>query len=123
MKRTFLFLAALLLLFGASFTYGNTDDKEKIPASEAASAKTILTGKVVDSETSEPLTGVALEIINTQTVIYTDFDGGFIINNLTPGYYTIVVRYISYQDHLIENIYLEQGTNILSLIKLPIKKF
>jgi hypothetical protein len=78
----------------------------------------VVKGNVIDSETSECLAGVALEIVGKEQVVYTDFDGNFIIRDIEPGYYNIIVRYVSYQGHLIENVYLQQGTNTIQPIKL-----
>jgi hypothetical protein len=120
MKKLFAIAAMILLSTGVILGFGTPDGhKDKgAPATEAIAEAVVLKGNVVDSQTLESLTGVALEIVGTKAVVYTDFDGNFTIEDLEPGYYNIIVRYVSYQGHLIENVYLNLGLNTLHQIKL-----
>lgn len=117
-----IFVALTLLFVGTSIVFaGNdlTDKKDKTGATKETKVEAAaLQGNVIDSQTNESLAGVAIEIEGANLVVYTDFDGNFIINELEPGYYNIVVRYVSYQGHLIERVYLQQGQNTLPSIKL-----
>jgi hypothetical protein len=94
------------ILLGTNTPDGHKD--KSAPAAEAKAQTVVLKGTVVDSQTLESLTGV----------VYTDFDGNFTISDLEPGYYNIIIRYVSYQGHLIENVYLNQGLNTLHQIQL-----
>lgn len=119
--KKFFAVACIMLSSAVVVLATQTPDGHKdkaAPAAEAKAEAVVLKGNVVDSQTLESLTGVALEIVGTKTVVYTDFDGNFTITDLEPGYYNIVVRYVSYQGHLLENVYLNQGLNTLHQIKL-----
>jgi outer membrane receptor protein involved in Fe transport len=56
-----------------------------------------IAGKVVDSETQEPLIGVNVIIEGTTLGAATGIDGTYIINNIEPGSYTLVFSSIGYQ--------------------------
>lgn len=118
MKKVSLILLAFALTTSIAVAGITPSDKEKTSPAETTASKVVVKGSVVDLQTKESLAGVALEIAGTKTVVYTDFDGNFEINNLEPGYYNIIVRIVSYQSHLIENVYLQQGNNTLQPIKL-----
>ncbi|WP_297088925.1 TonB-dependent receptor [uncultured Draconibacterium sp.] len=53
-------------------------------------------GTVTDSETSEALIGTTVLIKGTTQGTITDFDGNYLIPNVQPGNYTLVVSFISY---------------------------
>lgn len=55
-------------------------------------------GKVVD-ENGQPLTGVEVTIEGTNTKVYTDFDGNFVIQQNQVGSFTVVCTYISYKEN------------------------
>lgn len=53
-------------------------------------------GQVIDKDTGESLAGV---VISTGDVkVYSDFDGNFIIDNLTLGSHTLKCNMISYKE-------------------------
>lgn len=57
-----------------------------------------ITGKVMDSKTSEPLPGVKIYLKDkTEIGTLTDLNGNFYIKNLEPQNWTLVVNYIGYQ--------------------------
>ena len=117
MKKIFWIVSAMMIATTALMAENTPVEKDK-PAQNETAAQVVLKGNVVDSQTQESLAGVALEIEGTKLVVYTDFDGNFLIENLEPGYYTIVVRFVSYKPHLLEKVYLQPGTNNLQSIKL-----
>ena len=95
MKLLVAFLLVLILNEGA-LADGN---REK----NAAKSETIeLTGKITDSMTGEMLVGVEVKIKETNQKTYTDFDGNFKFEGVTPGHYKIVASYISYQSENLE---------------------
>jgi hypothetical protein len=76
---------------------------------EKASKLVNIKGKVVD--THETLTGVQVMVDNVPTTVYTDFDGNFIINNLTPGKHQLKFSLVAYENKVIE-INVEESQNI-----------
>ncbi|HCQ30094.1 MAG TPA: hypothetical protein DIU39_07400 [Flavobacteriales bacterium] len=60
------------------------------------------TGKVLSADNQE-LVGAKIEVIGTDYVFYTDFDGNFDFSQLPEGTYTLKISYVSYQDKVIEN--------------------
>lgn len=58
----------------------------------------IITGKVVDKTTKQPLIGVNLIVVSTTIGAASDIDGNFIIENLNPGTYSITASYIGYTE-------------------------
>jgi len=63
----------------------------------------IIRGNVIDGENGEPLIGVTVLVVGTQTGSATDLDGAFQIN-LAPGTYTLQVSFISYETVNIEDV-------------------
>ncbi len=76
------FLVIFLLIFSTEFF---------------AQDKAILTGKVTDAKTAEPLPGVNVIIKGTYYGAATDINGNFIIRDLNPGVYNIDVSLIGYK--------------------------
>ena len=74
-----------------------------------AQAKGIITGKVVDSETGEPLPGVNVVIEGTMRGAATDIDGVYRITDLQPGTYTLVASYIGYSQITIQDVKVTPG--------------
>lgn len=50
-----------------------------------------IAGKVTDAETGEPLIGINVIIDGTTIGAATDINGNYIINNVEPGVYTLVL--------------------------------
>ncbi len=82
-----------------------------------------ITGKVIDSETGQPLTGASVLVVGTGTGGATDVEGDFEILNLTPGAYTLRISFVGYaaQESVIElaegeqhvwNVALVPGTDL-----------
>lgn len=68
-----------------------------------------LSGKVVDTNTKEPLIGANIVVLQNQTGAATDIDGNYFILNLIPGSYTIKVSYVGYAPKTIENVRIVAG--------------
>lgn len=66
-------------------------------------------GKVLDANNAEPIVGANVYIQGTTVGSSTDIDGKFIINNIKPGTYNIVVSFITYKTHVIEGLVVESG--------------
>lgn len=58
--------------------------------------KGIITGKVFDHLTKEPIIGASVSILNTKLGSITDVDGLFKITGLEPGNFSIRITYIGY---------------------------
>ncbi|WP_162418398.1 TonB-dependent receptor [Cyclobacterium roseum] len=87
--------------------------------SGAAVAQTgTIRGTIYDEASGEPLFGVAVSIVGTQTGAVTDFDGDFEIQ-LSPGTYTLSASFISYNSLNLEGITVASGeVTILDNLRL-----
>lgn len=72
-------------------------EKKSAKAVETITVTCSLSGIVVDKSTGEPLTGVEVGIEGTDLKAYTDFDGGYTFENLSPGEYSVSASLISYR--------------------------
>jgi len=82
------------------------------------SAKSSISGKVVDIKTGEALVGVAVEVEGINQKVYTDLDGNFTISNISPGSYNLVLSLISYKNSLVENLKVKPSEKEVIDIKL-----
>jgi outer membrane receptor protein involved in Fe transport len=89
MLRQFLILTLLLAVTITLLYAGNTGK---------------ISGRVTDQETSEVLIGVTILIEGTTMGAATDVNGYYIINNIPPGTYTLVVSAVGYQKKRITNV-------------------
>lgn len=62
--------------------------------------KAVVKGKVLDNH--ESLTGVKIMVDNIPTTVYTDFEGNFLLNNLTQGKHTFSFSMVAYENKIIE---------------------
>lgn len=82
--------------------------------------KGAIEGVVYDRLRNETLVGANVIIENTTTGTITDFDGHFILPNLNPGHYNILVSFISYQPVILQNIIVE--ANKSTTIKVDLEE-
>ena len=61
-------------------------------------------GLVTDKNTDEPLVGATIMLEGTIIGVITDFDGNYILTNITPGNYNIKCSFISYESITIDNV-------------------
>ena len=74
----------------------------------AFSQKGFLRGKVIDSETGEPLIGATISKQGGTTGTVADFEGNYSLS-LEPGTHTVVFQFVSYQTKTIEGVTIEAG--------------
>ena len=60
-------------------------------------AQNIIKGKVLDSESENPIKDVTVSIKNTQNSVLTNENGIFILQNLSNGSYTLVITFKGYE--------------------------
>lgn len=68
-----------------------------------------ISGRVLDSETGVPLSGVNISILNTYYGAASGPDGTFLINNVAPGEYILEISRIGYQTQTIRNVEVKPG--------------
>ena len=85
-----IFLIALLLTIGENIAYAGTTGK--------------LTGVIKDEATKEVLIGANIVLKGTSLGASTDIDGNYVILNIPPGKYTVVVSIVGYRHVEIDNV-------------------
>jgi len=88
-----------------------------IPANNPAQSAAI-TGKVIDNNSGETLAGVLVTVEGTTLKAYTDLDGQFSIEGMTPGKYNLILSLISYKKSLVEDLEVKPGKEESVEIKL-----
>ena len=76
-------------------------------------------GRVVDAQNGESIIGANIYFEATSIGAASDLDGTFIINNIPPGNYTLVVQMINYAELKITNFELKAGE--MKRLDLPLK--
>lgn len=85
---------------------------------EARAQKGTIEGVVYDKTRKETLVGANVIIEGTTTGTITDFDGRFILANLSPGSYNVLVSFISYQPVVFQNIKVEANKSTVIKVEL-----
>ena len=76
-------------------------------------------GVVVDKATNEPLIGAVIRVAGTQEqVVLTDSVGGFRLEDLPTGAYTISINYLGYHPEVIDSIRLSADSLFTFSVKL-----
>jgi TonB-dependent receptor len=75
-------------------------------------------GKVVDDTTGEALPGAGIIINGTGLGCASDIDGNYRIINVPPGKYTIIAKYVGYED---KSIVIELGSNEQKRLSIKMK--
>ena len=105
----------LIFLFLIFYTEIHSQDRIKSKCDNCA----VLTGRVIDADTKEPLIGVKVELLSTGIATSTNVEGNYIIYDIKPGSYDIQCSYIAYTTTKIENILLKPGEKRTVDIDLP----
>lgn len=120
MMKKIVFLFAVLLILGLNTQAKNVvtpKGDKNVEANELVSFNTTsLSGVVLDNETGETLTGVAIRFEGSNETVYTDFDGNFKIDNIVPGKYNILSNYISYTDNKLKDVNVGGQNNVIRLV-------
>lgn len=78
-------------------------------------------GKIIDGELGEELIGATIMIKGTTTGASSDLDGNYTISNVTPGTYTLLSQYISFESQIFENVEVKAGeTTIINVSLKPV---
>ena len=68
-----------------------------------------LAGKVVDTDTGEPLIGSNIVILNTSLGAACDIDGNYFILNVSPGTYDVQISFVGYSSKIIKDVRIVGG--------------
>lgn len=69
-------------------------------------------GKLVDAETGDPLIGANVLLEGTTLGASSDLDGTFVVMNVPPAAYTVVVMYVGYRETRVENVKVAPGQSV-----------
>ena len=86
----------ILKITNAGFLAVVSDNESKVQKSK--SFKGTIKGTIKDSQSGEPLPGANVFIKGTNIGASSDFEGKYVIPNVPPGSFTLVVKYIGYKD-------------------------
>lgn len=78
----------------------------------------ILTGKIIDVKTKEPVIGANAVLSGTHVGAASDLDGIFTIANMKPGAYSLVVSSITYKTQIVTDVTIESGSKTTLEISL-----
>ena len=88
-----------------------------IPANNPVQTAAI-SGTVIDNNSGEMLAGVLVTVEGTALQAYTDLDGQFSIQGMSPGKYNLVLSLISYKKSLVEDLEVLPGKEEAVEVKL-----
>jgi hypothetical protein len=97
MKKLVLIAAAIGIGLSAICSDGNIMTENESMSTVNALTYTVK-GKVIDKATGESLAGVALSVDGSDKVYYTDFEGTFVISNISKGEHNLSASMISYKE-------------------------
>ena len=94
-------------------------------SAEEANLNGVISGKVIDKETRQPIAGAVVKIYNTKLGKYADKNGEFTIANIPIGRYSLGASIIGYEAQMINDVavvtkrttYLEFELNLKSVKK------
>jgi len=68
-----------------------------------------IVGKIIDQKTSETLIGATVGIESSQRGAATNVDGSYVLTDVKPGRYTLIIKYIGYQTKSISDVEVKAG--------------
>lgn len=99
MKALISLTFALTILISSASAI-SISDNDGVKASAETEMVTVK-GKIIDSESKEPLAGVKVSVADDGTAVYTDFDGNFEFKTSVDNK-ELKVSYISYEETVLE---------------------
>jgi TonB-linked SusC/RagA family outer membrane protein len=81
----------------------------------AAPAARTVRGKVIDPATNEPIAAAQIQVVGTQTVVFTDAAGTFAIENVAPGAIQLDISAPEHESHI-----LDVGPTQTSIVDVPL---
>ena len=81
-------------------------------------------GKITDKVTLEPIKGASVVLMATSTLgrAITDSSGYFVIKNISPGRYKLLITHIGYEDQIVPDVLLNAGKEQVVEIGLTIRQ-
>ena len=116
MKKILLIVLALMM-FTASNIMADNNPVATTSNNETAQL-TSVQGRIIDKSTGEPLAGVSVKIEGTNLEVYSDFDGNFSFQNITPGIFNLKISLVSYKENVLKDINL--SANHPSVLEIAI---
>lgn len=107
-----------LLLAGCTGFSTSTKDNITVQDSLALKGSCIITGKVLDRDTNEPIRGANIVLFSRPKSAVTDLYGQYQIIDIQPGIYTIEVFCVGYSKKVIPDIEAKPNRFITLDIKL-----
>ena len=71
---------------------------KKEPKTSGPATQSSISGVVLDKDSNEKLTGVTIQLTNSNEKIYSNSKGEFTLEGIAPGTYKVKVNCISYKD-------------------------
>jgi outer membrane receptor protein involved in Fe transport len=78
--------------------------KNENPKSQKNNNNGRIKGKVIDKKNKEPLLNINISVIGTFRGTMTDEEGNFLIDNLSPDKYALLISSVGYSNEKVENI-------------------
>lgn len=69
-----------------------------------------VTGKILDKDTQEALIGATVVVSKTTLGGIADLDGKFLVKNVAPGTYKLIIKYVGYEDNE-QSVTVQAGQN------------
>jgi hypothetical protein len=84
-----------------------------VPENNSVNDQITFSGTVVEDKSGEPVTGAKVHIIELNKDFFTDFDGNFSIDKISPGNYSLTISFVSYQTTSYNNISVNKSSSPL----------
>ena len=113
--RVFMSVIAFAIIL-TTISYG----QRQKPSQTQAARNGVITGKVLDNETKEPLAYANVIVYSYKdssivTGAYAERDGSFKLENLAYGRYFTKVQYLGYETRTIINIAIKSGSEVVAI--------
>lgn len=110
MKNFSYFLSVVMVLLATRVIFADNESSEVTGPSTVS-----VSGTVIDKLTNETLPGVTIQLLDSDTKIYSNPDGTFSLDGLHPGEYEVQVSCISYKEKVVSIDVQRSGQNTLSV--------